>query len=128
MDKSTTYKGKHVDLTENHNNAAIKVHLLPEEKMREIGFTDHAEDRWFYFKTIHNFDISFSLTIPKDNPDDWRIDILDEDFLQPYDYQYMLDNGSNNNVAKLVEIRVEEQMKYLADNGIISGHEVGDYI
>lgn len=125
----TTYRGKKVILNENHNNAAISVTLLPEDEMRKLGFTDFMKDRWYYCKTVHKRgDISFNLTIPKDNPDGWKIDVLDEDFCQPYDYQYMLSKGSANEVAKTVNENVEKEMQRLTDAGIISGHAYGDYI
>ena len=128
MDKME-YNGKTVLLNENHNNAAISVKLLDEKEMRRIGFTDFAKDRWYYCKMVNKrCDISFSITIPKENPENWRIDILDEAFCQPYDYQYMLSHGSKNAVALSVSEEVEKQMRYLADSGIISGHERGDYI
>lgn len=124
-----TYNGKNVVLNKNHNNAAISVHLLPEKEMRKIGFTDFAKDRWFYCRNVFaRGDISFSITIPKEHPEDWRIDVLDENFCQPYDYQFMLSNGSEHPAPKEVALNVEQQMKYLADCGIISGHEEGDYI
>ena len=123
------YNGKEVILNKNHNNAAISVHVLPEDEMHRIGFTDFAKDRWYYCRIVNKrCDISFNLTIPKENPENWRIDVLDEAFCQPYDYQYMLDHGSTNAVALSVNEEVEKQMQYLADSGIISGHERGDYI
>ena len=124
-----TYRGKKVTLNKNHNNAAISVTLLPEEEMRKLGFTDFMKDRWYYCKPVNKRgDISFNLTIPKDNPDGWKIDVLDEDFCQPYDYQYMLSQGSTNEVAKAVDENVEKEMQRLTDAGVISRHSYGDYI
>lgn len=129
MDK-ITYNNKIVELNENHNNTAISVSLLPEEEMRKIGFTDFAKDKWYYCHSVFKKgDITFNLSIPKEHPEQWRIDILDEAFCQPYDYQYMLDKGGTLPPAALeVNKNVEKQMEYLKNCGIISGHEYGDYI
>ena len=127
--KKTTYKEKEVVLNRNGNNADIIVTLLPDEKMREAGFTDFAEDRWYYSRYVNGRkDITFNITIPKKDPKDWRIDVLDEDFCQPFDYQYMIEKGHKSPVLKEVFENVEDQMKYLADAGIISGHRYGEYI
>lgn len=120
-------------------NAAIKAYILPEDKMREIGFTDYCNDRWYFcrclkikvdhkkFKKKYNEDISFNLTIPKDGSD-IRIDVLDENFCQPYDYQYMLEKNPTFKFALDVKEQVEKWMEYLQNNGVLSGHNKGDYI
>lgn len=108
-------------------NAAIKVHILPDNQMRSAGFTDCREGYWFFERTCID-EISFSLTIKKDDSSDWRIDVLDEDFLQPYDYQHMLEYNPTFSYALKVQRKVEQFMKQLTDAGIISGHNYGDYI
>ena len=57
-----------------------------------------------------------------------NIQVIDEDFGQPYDYQYMLENNPNFTLALLVRKCVEEQMQKLQDAGILSGHNKYDYI
>lgn len=116
-----------VELNSNHVNKNIKAHILSDEKMREIGFTDHSKDRWYFCKCLGDLDISFNVTIPKDGSD---IDIitLDENFLQPYDYQYILSQLPTHKVALITQEFAEKWMKYLQDNGVLSGWEVGDYI
>lgn len=128
--RTDTYMGKTVELNDNHNNMAIKVHLLPEKKMREIGFTDHNPTTWYFCKygMGGQHDISFSLSIKKDNPSDWRIDVLDENFLQPYDYQMMIEQHTRNDIPYAVQKDVEKWMQYLEDAGILSGHIYGEYI
>lgn len=86
-----------IKVNRNCVNAKIQAHILSEPEMRKIGFTDHAKDNWYFCRMLRfpkkklyrNFDVSFSVTIPK-NRDDIRIDVLDEAFLQPYDYQRIL--------------------------------------
>ncbi len=71
--------------------------------------------------------ISFNCTIPKDGSEAW-IDVLDEDFLQPYDYQQMLEHKPHPPVADIVNHRVIALMLELKMKGIIEGYEVGDYV
>ena len=104
----------------------VKTRILSEDKMRELGFTDYAKDRWFFFRFIKfprtsrykYFEISFSLTIPK-NGDKTRLDVLDEDFCQPYDYEMMLEKNPNFEPAKIVKEQVDYWINHLKDNGIV---------
>ena len=124
-----------VELNSHCVNKLIKATILSDEKMREIGFTDYSKDNWYFCRIIkfpkekryRGFEISFSVTIPKDNSD-IQIDVLDEDFLQPYDYQYMLDKNPTFKPCLIVKEQVEEWMKYLQDSGVLNGHVYGEYI
>lgn len=129
LDKGALLYQEPVRTNKNGNNTKIKVNVLPEEKMREIGFTDFAKDTWFFFKMVYpKYEISFSVSVKKDNADDWRIDVLDEDFCQPYDYQEILRDDPTFEIGLLVRDEVEKYMKILKDAGVISGHEYGEYI
>lgn len=119
-------------------NSKIKAHILSEDEMRRIGFTDYKKDTWYFCRTVMeekskrryggiDFEVSFGVSIPKDGSD-ISIDVLDEAFCQPYDYQYMLEKNPTFDVALKVKEKVEEWMKYLQDNGVLSGHEYGEYI
>ena len=124
-----------VEVNNNCVNAKIKAHILSEKEMKEIGFTDYSKTTWFFCRSIkfpkevryRNFDISFSLSIPKDGSD-IRIDVLDEDFCQPYDYQSMLHKNPTFEPALIILDQVEEHMKYLQSKGVLSGHIKGEYI
>lgn len=124
-----------IELNSHGVNKLIKATILSDEKMREIGFTDYAKDRWYFCRLIkfqnkkryRGFEISFNVSIPKDNSD-ISIDVLDEDFCQPYDYQCMLDKNPKFEPCLIVKEQVEEWMKYLQDNGVLSGHMYGEYI
>lgn len=109
-------------------NANIKVHILSDSKMRAIGFTDNNPKKWYFCKDWDDLDLSFNVTITKDNPNDLRIDILDEAFLQPYDYQYILSRIPDQKVALIVKDRVDNCMTYLINNGVLSNWQVGDYV
>lgn len=124
-----------IEVNSNCVNAKIKAHILSDEEMREIGFTDYSKTTWFFCRSIkfpkeeryRGFDISFSVLIPKDGSD-IRIDVLDEDFCQPYDYQSMLRKNPTFKPALIVLDQVEEHMKYLKSKGVLSGHIKGEYI
>lgn len=116
-----------VIVNENGVNANIKAHILSEDKMRELGFTDFREGYWYYCKDLGG-DITFNLSINKTNALDFKLDILDENYCQPYDYQYMLILKPDSRFATQIEKAVEEQMKYLQNAGVLSGHVRGNYI
>lgn len=112
-------------------NAAIEYHVLPDDEMRAIGFTQHREGYWYF---CHNVSDDGLVTINVGFPahggtqDDLRIDVLDEMFCQPYDYQSIIASGGRVPYALSVMERVESTMAYLSDSGVISGHEYGEYI
>ena len=124
-----------IKVNKNCVNAKIQAHILPESEMRKIGFTDHVKDNWYFCRMLRfpkkklyrDFEISFSVTIPK-NSDDIRIDVLDEAFCQPYDYQRILYDHPNHETALIVQHEVEKWMDYLQKKGVLSGHVRGEYI
>jgi len=125
-----------VKLNKNGVNANIKAHILNDKEMRKIGFTDYNNNTWYFCRIFNDFkpkrsysnQISFNVSINKKDPEDLRIDILDENFCQPYDYQAILERNSTFKPALQVKEFVETWMKYLQDNGVLSGHEYGEYI
>lgn len=116
-----------MELTKHGNNANIKINVLPKEEMRKIGFTDYREGYWYLCKRLTS-DISFNLDVCKTDSSDWRIDVLDENFCQPYDYQYYLSKENPPQVAVKVNDMVEEIMLMLTTYGIVEGWKPGDYI
>lgn len=114
----------------NHHgvNKAIKYNILSVDKMRSIGFTDRREGYWYYCKYLGN-EISFNVTIPKKGyGGELIIEVLDENFLQNYDYQAILERTPNFPFALKIEELVEQQMEYLQSVGVLSGHKRGEYI
>jgi len=127
---------KEIELSQYGNNIKIKAQILPDKKMRKLGFTDYSKDRWCFLKSINfskekrykGFDISLYVVINKLDSTNLKIDIIDEDFGHPYDYQMMLKKNPKFEPCLIVKAQVEEWMKYLKDNSVLSGHEYGDYI
>ena len=102
-----------IKLNSHYVNAKIQGHILSDDKMKEIGFTEYRKG-YLYFcrgiqfpkeKRYRGLDISFSVTIPRDGTD-IRIDVLDEDFCQPYDYQMILSKSPNHTCANIVNEQV----------------------
>lgn len=136
--KDAETKTEKVELNSHGVNAKIKAHIFDDTRMREFGFTDYAKDRWYFCRGINfkdvkkkkglsNIDISFSVTIPKDGSD-IRIDVLDEWFCQPYDYQYILEKDPGHKIANIVKEQVEYWMEKLQEEGVLEGHVRGEYI
>ena len=123
-----------VEVNSNCVNAKIKAHILSEKEMREIGFTEYNKE-WHFRRSItfprepryKGFDIAFNVSIPKDGSD-IRIDVLNEDFCQPYDYQSILNKNPTFELALIIYEQVEKWMEYLQSKSVLSGHVKGEYI
>lgn len=120
-----------IETDENGLNARIQFHLLPAGQITALGFRD-CGDHWYLMRFVgpkyqDRHDVSFNVSIPK-NGSRGRIDILDENFCQPYDYELILSCNPGNRYARAVRDDVEREMAVLADAGVISGHEYGEYI
>lgn len=113
-------------LDQNGLNADIKASVLPETKMRELGFTDHSKENWYHCSRVGE-GITLNVTIPK-NGSRLRIDVLDEDFGQPYDYQRILKSHPNLEFAQRVKSRVEFQLELFSKAGVITGYTRGMYV
>lgn len=133
-----------IDVNSNGVNKAIKYTILSDDRMREIGFKKNYYEGqpnetyspyWWFTRSIEfpkekkwkRVYIDFTVKIPKDNSD-IDIMVLDVVFCQPYDYQQLLINNPKNECACIVKEQVEKWMKYLHDNGVLSGHVHGEYI
>lgn len=117
----------------NHQNANIEFGNISEERLLELGFRNNKDSYYICKNLIGKWEITFNLTIYKKNKK-IKIRILDEMFLQPYDYQSILKiqqfvNGiDSNSYPYRVHIKVQEMMKWLLDNEVIVGYQLGDYI
>ena len=113
-----------VPLDERGQNANIKFKVLDIGSMEECGFR-HTYGKWVYCLGITN-DISLNIQI-SDN-EVGTIDILDDQWLQPYDFQGMIMSKKINPTVRLVQKRVYSVMANLMEKGIIGGWNEGDYI
>lgn len=110
-------------------NSELKFHTLTDKKMKRHNFADNG-DKWCLFKKVGNpkYNISFDLTIPKEHTELAHIDVLDENFCQPYDYQHILRENPTFIPALHVWIDVEEIMAWLNEIGVVEGHRFGEYV
>lgn len=119
-----------IQTNERGTNVAITHTILPENQMHALGFKKNNDGTWSWIRTkrIHqHLDLCMWIRLdPMSNKT--YIDILDDDFCQPYDYQSMLAKGTDNKYAIGSFEWVEMQMEYLQDAGILHGHKRGDYI
>ncbi len=114
-----------VNVTKHGNNANIKIHVLSKDDMIRAGFRKTNDGGWYKERYITE-DITFNVRICPDG--DWWIDVLDEDFGQPYDYQAFLEYDPSFDFAKEIKLGVDKEMEKLIKCGILSGWSVGDYV
>ncbi|RJS57499.1 hypothetical protein CJ481_17385 [Bacillus subtilis] len=106
----------------------MKFHILEHKQMRDIGFTDHVKTKWYFIKSIQP-NITFNLTIHKDSLKS-EIDVLDERYLQPFDYQYYMEAYTREQLEfpYIIHDKVQEIMANFIEQGIITEYEMGSYI
>lgn len=88
--------------------------VLPEEKMRGLGFTDHVDTRWYYVTRV-GAGITLNVTIDKSSGD-YQEYVLDESFGQPYYYEGYAKSGLP--FAAGVRDRVDEEVAGLRSAGL----------
>lgn len=117
---------KDVPLDKRGQNANIKFHIPSEDIMRLCGF-NYTYKEWIYSIGLSD---TISLMIKINSDCEGVIDVLDDDFLQIYDFQGMiLEKGDKvSSFVKNIQNTVYLIMSNLLQNGIISGWDVGDYI
>lgn len=93
---------------------------VDKETLKEFGFRDNN----YFMKMVYD---GISLNISK-RKNVLRIDVLDEDFLQPYDYQYILSLNPQHVVARQVKNNVDEILNEAQDVGIIEGFDSAHYL
>lgn len=116
-----------MELDGNGLNAALTASVLPSRQdMRTLGFTERSGGSWYLSRRVGQ-DVTLNLSIPK-NGSRFRLDILDDDSLQPYDYQDILKQSPHHKCALEVQQSIEEILGFLSKVRIIHGFEKGMYI
>lgn len=117
-----------VSLNDNGNNTLLSMHPVDDETMRELGFIDRDGDGWYLCRPVSDdSDITLNVIIDTED-DDWRIDVLDERYLQPYDYQMILNANPDRAYARMVADKCEEWFRKLSDAGVLDGWKPGMYV
>lgn len=98
------------------------------EKLLDYGFTNYHEPSLYFSTMIIYNDISFNLRVSKKTLKITDIDVLDENFMQPYDYQAMIMDNKNHTIARKVFDKVDEILNKLQNDGIIVGYQRGMYV
>lgn len=115
-----------VQLDENGLNNKIEGVILDESTMLSRGFRRMLKG--FYFGRTVGCEITLNIHIYDDPNKRLTIDVLDEDFCQPYDYQRIISMDSANTVAPKVKDRVDYWLEKLSREGIIVGFKRGMYV
>lgn len=118
-------------VNKNGVNQKIELHLKSAEEMKAMGFYLSEDMSTWYFSRILTSDICFDISVNSEDASIFRIDVLDENFGQPYDYQAMISEPRYDEPPKTavdVYNKVEELMKKFSDAGFITGHVEGEYI
>ena len=106
-------------------NANIKGHIVDDKTMKQHGFHYDAKyEQWNYVQCLYD-EITLYIYISDDGI---IIDVIDEDFCQPYDYQKYLGNKSDSRVPIIVHRQVQNKMKELMKAGIVTGYTLEDYV
>jgi hypothetical protein len=116
-----------VKLDKNGLNKKIKHNLLQDDQMKVLGFTNMVKEHWYYYKGLSG-EITLNISIPNTKNKRLEINVLDESFLQPYDYQTILENNPQHFLANKIKGLVEDEMERLQVAGVITGFERGMYI
>lgn len=126
---------RQVHLDKNGLNKRIRFHVRDDATMKKAGF-HLINGVWSFSRTFKirkdehdRHPLELCLWIRYDVASGkLHIDMLDDDFCQPYDWQRMLADGSTNPYALKSRDVIENAMAELARTGIISGHLRGEYI
>lgn len=118
---------KDVPIRENGQNANIKPYSnLTKKALEEYGFKNIESEKYTLHKMLTP-DIMFYINIDF-SKNIVNIDVLDDFFLKPYDYQTLLSQPNVLKTAYIVHEKIQEIMKNLLDNKIIEGYNLNDYI
>lgn len=109
-----------MELNENGLNAALTASILPSRQdMRTLGFAERSGAVWGLCRPIGT-GVTLDLSIPKDGGP-FRLDIIDDNSRQPYDYQEILRDYPDNQSALAVQKDVEHVLRFLSKVRIIHG-------
>ena len=113
-----------VPINNRGNNSNIRAGVdISDDTMKSHGFRQY-NSRWNYTKDL-GCEVSIYIGILLDCV---IIDVIDESFCQPYDYQHILKEHPEAGFALTVHRGVQSIMKRLSESGIIVGYVENDYI
>ena len=119
------YEIKESEVDERGQNKNLCFHIIDEYLMKSVGF-NHTHDFWILCDSIDTVSINIKIT------DDGigTIDVLDDEFCQPYDFQQMILEKGNN--APTLAIKIQHKLYTILDSmktfGILENWEWGNYV
>ena len=120
-----------IELNKYQTNKRIKGIVKSDDEMKSYGFRyidSVSRPYWVYFSMLHlELHIEFSIRLFPDS-DDVQIDVLDDDFCQPYDYQAMMDAHPYSVLPRKIFHEVDRVMHDLQNSGFITGYSTGMYV
>lgn len=97
------------------------------DKLIEYGFTNRHKPRLSFGRMLSE-DVSLSVVVDVETLKITRIDVLDDDFCQPYNYQSILATDSTHTYARKVFDGVDKWLTRMQEDGIIKGYTRGMYV
>lgn len=120
------YEIRETEVDEKGQNKNLKFHVVDKDIMRNLGFR-HTGNTWVFCEGIDP-EISINIRITDDCVG--TIDVLDDDFCMPYDFQDMIQRCRNK--APSVAIEVQHRLYSILDSmktmGVLENWEWGDYV
>lgn len=116
------------ELTNKGFTNRIKISINQTKKsLIAYGFTNHDKSSLYFMKMIDR-NISFNLNVSIDTFEITSIDVLNEEGLQPYDYQSEILSGHHSGTALNTYNKVNNILSTLQKDDIITGFAKGMYI
>lgn len=97
------------------------------DSLLNYGFSNYHKPTLYYCKMVGS-DVSLNISLDINTLEIKQIDVLDEDFGQPYDYQAIILKGKANESVIKIYHNVNNELAKLQHDGIITGFEKGMYI
>ena len=116
---------KETEIDENGQNKNLRFHIVDESLMRSVGFR-HTYNFWILCDSIDRISINVKIT----DDEIGTIDVLDDYFCQPYDFQMMI--AQSGDKAPKTAVEIQHKLYTILDSmktfGILEGWEWGDYV
>lgn len=114
-----------IDVDNEGQNENLRFHIIDNILMKNIGF-NHTNNEWVLVDGIGSISINIVITDDLEG----SINVLDCDFLQPYDFQEMIIEKGDN--APKLAIEIQYKLYTIFDSmktfGVLEGWEWGDYV
>ena len=116
---------KATEVNERGQNKNLRFHIVDKDIMRKVGF-EHTDGFWILCECSN--DVSVNIKISDDEVGE--IDVLDDEWLQPYDFQYMIQSRGDYapQTAKEIQKKLYSILDAMKTFGILEGWEWGDYV